>query len=209
VSCQYCDFARNWKSFFQPETIGVSFNGYATFSQSNAKRWTPKSWAGRQIVPALCLGTESLKQSKNCWWGHKAHHTRQGNGRTSMLEPLAERGGCCIDGWKELHWQNKMNLYVTSRLDLMLWIWDLMSRIKGWGRAMVWAFGPGHEVLCLVLAVVDSVGTAVQVYLIRWDIKPWIGIIAHIAVQFKGVQMSWHTRSQLLHPWIVAKLNGP
>ena len=55
---------------------------------------------------------------------------------------------------------------------------------------MVWAFGPGHEVLCLVLAVVDSMGTAVQVYLIRWDIKPWIGIIAHIAVQFKGVPMS-------------------
>jgi hypothetical protein len=59
---------------------------------------------------------------------------------------------------------------------------------------MVWAFGPGHEVLCLVLAVVDSVGTAVNVYQIRWDIKPWNGIIEHIAVQFKGVPMS------LTHP---------
>ncbi len=65
---------------------------------------------------------------------------------------------------------------------------------------MVWAFGPGHEVHCLVLAVLDSVGVAVHVYQIRWDIKPWNGIIAHIAVQFKGVQMSRHTRSQLLHP---------
>jgi hypothetical protein len=55
---------------------------------------------------------------------------------------------------------------------------------------MVWAFGPGHEVLCLVLVVVDSVGAAVHVYLIRWDIKPWNGIIAHIAGQFKGVPMS-------------------
>jgi hypothetical protein len=55
---------------------------------------------------------------------------------------------------------------------------------------MVWAFGPGHEVLCLVFAVVDSVDAAVHVYQIRWDIKSWNGIIEHIAVQFKGVPMS-------------------
>ncbi len=59
---------------------------------------------------------------------------------------------------------------------------------------MVWVFGPGHEVLCSVLAVVDSVGAAVHMYRIRWDIKLWNGIIAHIAVQFKGVPMS------LTHP---------
>ncbi len=56
------------------------------------------------------------------------------------------------------------------------------------------AFGPGHEVLCSVLAVVDSVDTAVHVYQIRWDIKPWNVIIEHIAVQSKGVPMS------LTHP---------
>ncbi len=55
---------------------------------------------------------------------------------------------------------------------------------------MVWAFGPGHEVLCLVLAVVDSVDAAVHVYQIRRDIKPWNVIIEHIAVQLKGVPMS-------------------
>jgi hypothetical protein len=59
---------------------------------------------------------------------------------------------------------------------------------------MVWAFGPGHEVLCSVLAVVDSVGAVVHVNQIRWDIEPWIGIIAHFAGQFKGVPMS------LTHP---------
>ncbi len=71
---------------------------------------------------------------------------------------------------------------------------------KGVRQGMVWAFDPGHEVLCLVLAVVDSVDAAVHVYQIRQDIKPWNGIIAHIAVQLKGVQMSRHTQLQLLHP---------
>ena len=67
---------------------------------------------------------------------------------------------------------------------------------------MVWAVGPGHEVLCVVLAVVDSVGTAVHVYRIRWDIKPLNGIIAHISVQFKGVSMS------LTHPVVtLASMN--
>jgi hypothetical protein len=55
---------------------------------------------------------------------------------------------------------------------------------------MVWAFDPGHEILCLVLEVVDSVGATVHGYQIRRDIKPWNGIIEHIAVQFKGVLMS-------------------
>jgi hypothetical protein len=73
---------------------------------------------------------------------------------------------------------------------------------KGWGRAMVRAFGPGHEVHCLILAVVDSVGLVVHVYRIRWDIKPWNGIIEHIAVQFKGVLMS------LTHPVVtLASMN--
>jgi hypothetical protein len=67
---------------------------------------------------------------------------------------------------------------------------------------MVPAFGPGHEIFCSVLAVVDSVGTAVHVYQIRWDIKPWNGIIKHIAVQFKGVPMS------LMHPVVtLASMN--
>jgi hypothetical protein len=35
---EYCDFARKGKSFVQPENGRVSFNGYAIFLQSNAKR---------------------------------------------------------------------------------------------------------------------------------------------------------------------------